>query len=479
MRSGWTARLDFVALIALFAWILWIPLPFGSNVPGAWVPLLAVPFAVCAVAAICRLVVHASGFGPVTRAWTCWTAGAGALILFGVAQLLPLPPGLLRFASWQSHDLWVTAARVGHTFGVDMPRWFPITVDPTATSAEVLRIAGLAAAFIAASLLVRGEARRVSLAAVLCVSAVFQVGYGVREVALQRYEIWGWRNVLVNYRVTGTFVNPNHFAHYLSIALPMALFLIAVAWRRSGTGSASLKRRMMTLVERHSLWVGLSVLAALAIVAAVLLSRSRGSAVALAVALAATMALLSRRVGARIAYAGVAGAMLVLVLVLYLGGGRTVDRFRPTPGDQSFGGRRAGVIAAFGVWQRFPLFGSGLGTFQSVVTMAQEENEILYHRAHNDYAELVATAGAVGALPPLTLLIVGIRAMVLMTVGRQASQISWKRRAFQIAALTSLLTAMVHALFDFNFFIPANPATLAVILGAAAAPLTYDTRSRR
>ena len=38
-----------------------------------------------------------------------------------------------------------------------------------------------------------------------------------------------------------------------------------------------------------------------------------------------------------------------------------------------------------------------------------------------------------------------------------------------MAALTSLTIASVHALFDFNFFIPANPATLAAIAGAAVA----------
>ncbi|HEV7588258.1 MAG TPA: hypothetical protein VGO40_09085, partial [Longimicrobium sp.] len=57
--------------------------------------------------------------------------------------------------------------------------------------------------------------------------------------------------------------------------------------------------------------------------------------------------------------------------------------------------------------------------------------------------------------------------------------LSWRRRAFQLAALASLTIAMVHALFDFNFYIPANPATLAVILGAAVASVDRDRRVRR
>ena len=49
---------------------------------------------------------------------------------------------------------------------------------------------------------------------------------------MERYAIWGWVNRLIFNRVTGTFVNPNHFAHYVAIVLPLALFLAAVAWHR-------------------------------------------------------------------------------------------------------------------------------------------------------------------------------------------------------------------------------------------------------
>jgi hypothetical protein len=38
---------------------------------------------------------------------------------------------------------------------------------------------------------------------------------------------------------------------------------------------------------------------------------------------------------------------------------------------------------------------------------------------------------------------------------------------------------MIHAMFDFNFYIPSNPATLAAILGVAVASTDHDRRSRR
>jgi hypothetical protein len=48
-----------------------------------------------------------------------------------------------------------------------------------------------------------------------------------------------------------------------------------------------------------------------------------------------------------------------------------------------------------------------------------------------------------------------------------------------VAALASLTIALVHALYDFNFFIPSNPATLAAIAGAAMSVTDHDKRTRR
>ena len=75
-------------------------------------------------------------------------------------------------------------------------------------------------------------------------------------------------------------------------------------------------------------------------------------------------------------------------------------------------------------------------------------------------------------------LIGGYVSLLRMTFGA-ATELSWRRRAFQVAALASLTIAMVHALFDFNFFIPSNPPTLAAMCGAAVASLNHDRRARR
>ncbi|HEX6642285.1 MAG TPA: O-antigen ligase family protein, partial [Thermoanaerobaculia bacterium] len=234
-------------------------------------------------------------------------------------------------------------------------------------------------------------------------------------------------------------------------------------------------------LEQRVLATAFALIAAVACIAAVLLAQSRGALLALCSGLFFVAALLPGRRIARIGFAAIGGVALLVAMIVYLGPERTVGRFVPSDLErQTFVGRRIGIASAFDLWQRFSVFGSGFGTFERVVSMEQKQDlEKLYHHAHNDYMELAATGGTLGFVIGIVALVGGYVTLVRLTFGAAASELSWRRRAFQVAALTSLTIAMVHALFDFNFYIPSNPATLAAILGAAVATIDHDKRTRR
>jgi O-antigen ligase len=469
-------------LVVFFAWLAALPLPFGSVVEGARLPLIAVPLALCTIAALLRYYAtrERGNTAQPARAWTIWTIGAFLFILVGALQLVPMPHPLLRMISPESDAIWTRASAVAALAGVHGGSAHPVTVDPAATSLELLRMIALLATFTFSALLMRHHVRRMLLAAVLCIAALFETLYGVREAVMQRYAIWGWVNRLIFNRVTGTFVNPNHFAHYIAIILPMAVFLIAIAWRDAAPPHVKLVRRLALLVEHQLFLVGFALLAIGACLAAMLLASSRGALLALAAGFLGCGALIPGRRIARVTLAAAAGFVVLTALVFFLGAGRTVGRFTPSAGErETFGGRRIGITAAVRVWERFSLMGSGLGTFSRVVSMEQREDlDRLYNHAHDDYIELAATTGTLGIVIALVTLAGGYVTLVRMTFGAQSKELSWRRRAFQAAALTSILIAIVHALVDFNFFIPANPATLAAIAGAAVATIDHDLRKR-
>lgn len=480
--SRWIAVAERGCLTLLVAWLFWLPLPFGSVIEAARLPLVAVPLALCAMASLLRLYAtrDRTSTAQPTLPWKIWGAGALLFLAVGALQLIPLEPSLLRALSPESHAIWSGASEVAALAGAKPRAAWPISVDPRATALELLRVAALFAAFTTSALLVRSHTRRRVLAAVLCAAAVFESLYGLREAALQRYEIWGWVNRLVFHRVTGTFVNPNHFAHYLAIVLPMALFLGASLWHRAGPRGTPLLRRLGVLLERHALMMGFTILAAVSCLAALLLAQSRGALLALAAASLLVAAMIPGRRTRRVLFAATAGLTLLLGLAFFLGTERTVARFTPTDTGKSTLGRRFALVTAARVWQRFPTFGSGLGTFERVVSMEQRHDlGHIYHHAHNDYAETAATAGTLGAIVALVTIAGGYVALARMTFGERARELAWVRRAFQAAALLSIAVALVHALFEFNFYIPANPATLAAIAGAAVASVDHDKRARR
>ena len=480
----WTSAVERSCLAIFLVWLAALPLPFGSIIEPARVPLIVVPLALCLVTTLLRFYIvreRTSASRP-TKAWLIWAGGCALFLGVCALQLVPLPPSLLRLVSPESHAIWSAASRVAALGGAPVSSMHPISIDPPATLFELFRIAALFATFTAAALLMRKPGRRLMLAGVICAAALFETIYGVREAALERYQIWGWPNRLIFNRVTGTFVNPNHFAHYLAIALPMALFIAAVAWYRSGTSRTPLRHRLVALMERELLWTALSLITAAICVAGILLAKSRGGLLSLGAGLLIVAAFLPGRRLTRIALAGAAGLLVVAALTILLGAERTsLTRFIATASEQrTLGGRRVGIDAAVRLWQRFPVLGSGAGTFDRVVFMEQREQlDKTYHHAHNDYVEIAATSGTIGFAIAIVTLFGGYVALLRTTFGAAAVELSWLRRAFQAAALASLTIAMIHALFDFNFFIPSNPATLAAIAGAAVAVVDHDKRTRR
>src|SRR3954453_22907277 len=93
MHADFLKRSAESALLALFlAWLIWLPMPFGSVIERARLPLIAVPLALCAIAALLSRL-------PDARAWRIWTIGALLLLAVIAIQLIPLPLPLLRAVS--------------------------------------------------------------------------------------------------------------------------------------------------------------------------------------------------------------------------------------------------------------------------------------------------------------------------------------------------------------------------------------------
>lgn len=463
-----TPRGELVCMALLFAYLLWVPLPFGSTPDAFQLPLVAGALVICAVTTV-TLAVSSSRL-TLSPAHRVWSIGAVGFILVVALQLVHLPPSLLQIVSPESSRRWKEATNVASLIVGGGSTWHPVSVDPPTTALHLFRLLAYFATFTATALLLRRHGQRMFFAVVLACSALFQALYGFQETATHQFSIWGWKNSLIFDRATGTFVNPNHFAHYAALAAPFGAFLVAMAWHEASQTSARLFYRLLRMFERRILPAAFGIVAIGGCLVAILLSKSRGALLALFAGAAVGLAAATGRRVVRTALVLLAGAAAVSAIAFYLGRERTsASRLVPTAAEaRTLGGRRSGIETALAIWKRSPLLGSGLGTFVLVAPMVQpDEAERVMNHAHDDYAEILATTGAVGFLAFLVPVAVGLVRFVRGAFGGDTT--SWRRRAFHAAALASIVVALVHAFVDFNFFIPANAVTLAAIAGAAVA----------
>src|SRR4051794_23296978 len=341
---------ELVLFVALLGFLVWVPMPFGSASDASQPALILPPLLICCAAAL----LHAASKRPllVARAGRIWTIGGIVFVCVIALQQLPLPPALLALVSPQSAAIWGRATHVAALAGVGGSAWHPITIDAQHTALHFYRTLAYFATFLSALILTRGAARRLTLAVVLACAAVFEALYAVHEATLGRYAIWGWKNTLIFGRATGTFVNPNHFAHYAAIVLPMALFMSAYAWHTAAPAGATFGRRFVKLVERRFFPFAFGLLAALGCITAVLVSESRGAMLAIIAGFALVGAMASEKQNAvlRGILVAVGVTAIIVAAIVVLRRSETVTRFESTRGSQ-FESRRASIAGAFRIWQ--------------------------------------------------------------------------------------------------------------------------------
>ncbi|HUO86558.1 MAG TPA: O-antigen ligase family protein [Thermoanaerobaculia bacterium] len=423
-------------------------MPFGSVQPWAE----AVLWSLAAVAVVTAAVEPAA-----TR--RVRRVGVPAAALVGLAglgwlQSLPLPDGVAALLSPRHLEVWRQASVLA---GQELaPR---LTLAPEASRDAALAFAAAAAALVAAALAgVRRIPRRVLLAGLL-VGTFFPLAYGLRQWLARSGEVWGVDVALAD-RLRGTFVNSNHFAVQIELALAV---VFAWGWwsLRQARRAGSNERRLVLVAPPVVLWVLLFLGLALTGSRAGLLSALVAVAVQAALPAVGTRRWRRAAAGLLVAAAGLAAVVAVVGVEMGLG------RILATSADEVTVGARMRVAAqSFELWQRYPLTGSGLGTFRDAFPAVQGENQWTgaWHHAHNDWVELLVTAGLVGAV----LLLVGLGALSRRLFAVLRAGRSGEERAAALAALGALASLAVHELFDFGLALPTHAFTLAVVCGVAA-----------
>ena len=204
----------------------------------------------------------------------------------------------------------------------------------------------------------------------------------------------GWGEPAARTRLSGTFVNPDHFAAWLEMLICLGVGYVLARSRPAEDARAawSSRRAREQLIRRSLPMIAIAVMAL-----ALVFTLSRGGIVSIAAALGALLALQG--------FAGRVRSSLVLVgllLALTAGYGAWIglepllDRFRA----DLYASRLLQLRSSLGMLGSFPVFGVGLGAYRDIYFRYQppelSPGKMYFPFAHNDLLQLAVELGLVG-----------------------------------------------------------------------------------
>jgi O-antigen ligase len=431
-----------VVAVALAVLLFCAPLPFGAVTRWGSAAVQAAAFVALALAVATA---RARDLGTV--AWP--SLALCAIALLGVLQSLSWPRTLAAVLSPRSASLWA-ASRTGRV---------PLSLAPDASLQTALTWAAAAAVLAASAVAARRRDRRRWLMAAVLGAAVIQILYGGGPWMARSTEIWKVPVPGDPTRLRGTFVNPDHLATYLEIALA-----ITFAWGWWGMRRA--RREQIPIESRLSL-AAPPVVIWLVLFMGLAFTGSRGGLVAAVVAVVTQGLLLARasrrrRLAPVGAMAALAGIGVVAAVGLQEGFGRLAAT---SAYEVTWNSRRQMYAATLELWRSFPWLGSGLGAFRDAIPLTQAGDlRGTWWHAHSDWLELLASTGVIGA----ALFLAGLIPLaVRLSRGWTANRPS-EDRAAVLGALGALVSLAIHESIDFGLTMPATAITLAALLGTAS-----------
>jgi O-antigen ligase len=330
-----------------------------------------------------------------------------------------------------------------------------ISPAPVASEIEWLRWVGYIVLAIAAGGSVNTPLRLRAFCAALAVAGFLIAAMGIAQYLTADGRLyWTWK-LESGGRMFGPYVNRNHFAGLMELWCPLALGMALVPEHR--------------LAQRW-LWSAL----ALVMGGAVVLSGSRGGALSLSLAVVAFALLIAaQRVGKRAVIWVLTAMFLTGGIVLALDRAELLERYKAVLRPNQFQQEDAAAyrIAAwkdtFRLIRETPVVGSGLDTFATRFPAARSfATDLIWTHAHNDFLQFLAETGLIGGMMAMWMLFAG---------GREAARNLGRTSGTATGALLAGIAAacigfLAHGWLDFNFHIPANASSFAVLAALVAAP---------
>lgn len=321
-----------------------------------------------------------------------------------------------------------------------------ISIDRSATVLEIVRLGGLACAFVVGCIQGGKDRRALMTSIAVAVSGALYTLIGVLIYL-------GDGQAGTGARFSGGFLSANSAATLLGVLLVVTVSLIIRQGAKSTTESS----------RKSKIWLLSLIGCACTLVVGLLLTASRMGFVSTALALTVLILWEMLAGGKRLSstswrYLAIGGASAIMML---MGADLLWARFGAVDDDAA---NRGVIFAAH--WQAFlasPAFGHGLGSFTAINNsiMTADNYGALWsiRAAHNVYIQWLEEAGVIGFVPMLVCISICIGMSI--AGARQPA----RGRTVLRGLIAANVVILVHSLTDFSLQVPSIAAAWAFILG--------------
>jgi O-antigen ligase len=346
--------------------------------------------------------------------------------------------------------------------GESLPPIHPISVAPWTTAYALALVATAMLVFWAVRQACGDGATRFLVRTVAFVGLIAALAAIVQKAAAPDliYGLWFPRDA--GARPFGPFVNRNHFAAWIVMAIPLVAGYVAAALhghRPAGRLAGQIAAALRSLGSA-ALWAGV---AGAVMTLALVTSASRSGLVAFGVSLACGASIARGRLTRRswiVAFLAV--ALLAVFIAAYGDMTPLLWRLEETL-LVGTGGRPEIWQETLHIIRDFWPAGTGLGTYQTAMAVYQQsDRSVFFNQAHNQYLHLAAEGGSLLVIPAAVIVVAFIR-LFMIRLARDTSSSAWIR----IGGATAIVAVAVQGLWETALRMPANGILFAVVAAVA------------
>jgi hypothetical protein len=313
-----------------------------------------------------------------------------------------------------------------------------------------------------------GQLRRVAM--VIVVSGFLMALIGLLHKFSGSREIFWFRAPRYGGDIFGPFSNRNHFAAHMNMVFGVALGLfLSSRYVRDMMGWPTWRDRLAWLSSRRASRMVLASFTIVLVTGAVCASMSRGAILSLCLAvILLAVILLVRRKGEEYRSGMVLVLAMVIVAVLWMGGEplwRRIGSLGAVAVNPLEDYRLMVTRDTVRLFMSYPITGCGFGCFSHVFSAFQSPGlEFRWLHAHNDWMQVFAEGGAVGAGIVLVGLVGWLRYLRI-----RAAKAPLHIQLMVLGLLTGLATVAIHSAVDYGLRKPANALLFSAMIGLTVA----------